>query len=116
MKTLSMQQRWEAQHLRHRRWAAVVGVMIGSVVVSLVTVLFDSASQMPWLAPTPANLQWMARCDQVLGTAARHHCVEDAVASALAAASDVQVADLYRAEVHRADGGQADSPASSLAQ
>lgn len=93
MKTTSMSQSWETRQARRRQLAGVLGVMAGAVVVSLVTVMFDSVSQMPWLTPTKANLQLMARCDDVLGTDARHHCVEDAVARALAVESEVQVAD-----------------------
>lgn len=93
MKTTSMSQRWEAQRARRRQLVGVVGVMVGTVVVSLVTVMFDSVSRMPWLTPTKANLQLMARCDDVLGTAARRRCAEDAVAHALATDSEVQVAE-----------------------
>ena len=93
MKAISMSQRWEPQRNRRRQLAGVLGVMAGAVVVSLVTVMFDSVSQMPWLTPTKANLQLMARCDEVRGTAARHHCVEDAVARALAAGSEIWMAD-----------------------
>ncbi|MDP2004176.1 MAG: hypothetical protein Q8K45_00725 [Rubrivivax sp.] len=90
MKTSSDQA--AAKRASQRRLAGVAGVMVGSVAIAAVTVLFDSASRMPWLAPTEANAALLARCDRIAGTAARHHCVEAVIAAVQARGSDVRLA------------------------
>ena len=60
------------------------GMSVACSLLAAVTVLFDSAAQMPWLADTPANVAAMQRCEQVHGTAARRACAETVVASVLA--------------------------------
>jgi hypothetical protein len=68
----------------HRGLVGLAGVSVACAVLASVTVLFGSASHMPWLADTPSNVAAMQRCDRVQGTAARRACVETVVASVLA--------------------------------
>jgi hypothetical protein len=81
-----------AARARRRQLAGVAGVMVGTVVIAAVTVLFDSASRMPWLAPTEANAALLARCDRIAGTAAHQHCVEAVIAAVQARQSDIRLA------------------------
>ncbi len=72
--------------------AAVIGVMAGATVVTVVAAMFDSASSMPWLTSTPAHEAALAPCARLQGTAARQHCVQTVVAAVQARASEVTVA------------------------
>ena len=68
----------------HRGLVGFAGMSVGCVLLASVTVLFDSAARMSWLADTPANVAAMQRCENVQGTAARRACAESVVANVLA--------------------------------
>lgn len=67
-----------------RGMAGVAGMAVALAVLASVTGLFGQASSMPWLADTPANMASLDPCQQLHATAARHACVEEAIARVLA--------------------------------
>jgi hypothetical protein len=75
-----------------RTIAAMLGVSVGSLVLAAVTVLFNTASRMPWLAPTEANTALLARCDKVQGTAPHRACVEAVIAAVQSRGTDLHLA------------------------
>ncbi len=66
-----------------RGLAGFAGMAVACAVLASVTVLFDQASEMPWLPETPSNVAAMQRCDGVQGTAAKRACAESVVAGIL---------------------------------
>lgn len=54
---------------------------------------------MPWLAPTEANAQLLARCDRIAATAARQQCVEAVIAALQARGAEPRLAANQQAAV-----------------
>ena len=79
------------QHLA-RGLAGVAGVAVALAVLASVTGLFAQASSMPWLPDTPANVAALEPCQQIHATAARHACVETAIAKVLARDASTRLA------------------------
>ena len=72
--------------------AGVAGVSVACALLASVTGLFASASSMPWLPGTPANVAALQPCQQIQATAARHACVESAIARVLARDASTRLA------------------------
>lgn len=81
------------QRLVWRAVALAASVAVNAVLSMGLMVMFNSSSQLPWLAPTEANLALLARCNQGLGSGDRRACVERVIASVQARDSAVQVAE-----------------------
>ena len=72
--------------------AAVAGVSVACALLASVTGLFAQASSMPWVPDTPANVAALQPCQQIQTVAARHACVESAIAKVLARDASTQLA------------------------
>jgi hypothetical protein len=69
-----------AQIALRRGLVGFAGMVLGCTTLAAVIVLFDDASSMDWLLPTPTNIAAVQRCDTVAGTAPRRACVETVIA------------------------------------
>jgi len=75
-----------------RRICGVLGTAAAGLLMAGVVLLFAHASRMPWLAPTPHNLEAMAGCDAAGSRTARQACVQAVVAAATTPAAAARLA------------------------
>jgi len=86
-------------HTASTRWHGPVAALLASactlLLLGAVVQPFHSASQLAWLAPTPANTAAVDACHALTRADAQRRCLEQAVAVALARqASSLRVAHL----------------------